>query len=235
MDGQQVGIRTSAIDEKCQAFETLVIYCSTLGARFAPYLQQSLEVVLQSLRFVLHDGVREACALYVLVFSFDPPFCFRLTDEQRSVLPMLVSCGKSSNTIDGDMVTNVVQHVASVISQETDSTFLASIFKCATDCLRTWGDVKADTRLALENATKQQLQALADKRKSRGTRTAAEIEEDREDLALLEEMEEFALEEMAKMLGLFDTSHPLLIAISSVRDLGLGLGAWDSDGDGGDE
>jgi hypothetical protein len=69
MDGQQVGIRTSAIDEKCQAFETLVIYCSTLGGRFAPYLQQSLEVVLQSLRFVLHDGVREACAMYVF-----PPF-----------------------------------------------------------------------------------------------------------------------------------------------------------------
>ncbi|KAH9996969.1 ARM repeat-containing protein [Russula compacta] len=214
MDGQQVGIRTSAIDEKCQAFETLVIYCSTLGARFAPYLQQSLEVVLQSLRFVLHDGVREACAL---------------------VLPMLVSCGKASNTIEGDMVTNVVQHVASVISQETDSTFLASLFKCATDCLRVWGDVKSETRLALENAAKQQLQALAEKRKARGTRSGTEIEEDREDLALLEEMEEFALEEMGKMLGLFDGNHPLLIAITSVRDLGLGLGAWDSDGEGREE
>jgi hypothetical protein len=72
MDGQQVGIRTSAIDEKCQAFETLVIYCSTLGARFAPYLQQSLEMVLQSLRFVLHDGVREACAMCVSPFLFLP-------------------------------------------------------------------------------------------------------------------------------------------------------------------
>ena len=71
MDGQQVGIRTSAIDEKCQAFETLVIYCSTLGARFAPYLQQSLEMVLQSLRFGLHDGVREACAMYVRRHSVD--------------------------------------------------------------------------------------------------------------------------------------------------------------------
>ncbi|KAN0109453.1 Armadillo-type fold [Russula decolorans] len=214
MDGQQVGIRTSAIDEKCQAFETLVIYCSTLSGRFAPYLQQSLEVVLQSLRFVLHDGVREACAM---------------------VLPMLVSCGKASNTIDGDMVTNVVQQVASVISQETDTSYLASLFKCATDCLRVWGDVKAETRVALENAAKQQLQAMADKRKARSTRSAAEIEEDREDLALLEEMEEFALEDMAKMLGLLDMGHPLLMAISSVRDLGLGLGAWDSDGEGGEE
>ena len=154
---------------------------------------------------------------------------------QLRVLPMLVSCGKASNTIDGDMVTNVVQHIASVISQERETTFLASLFKCATDCLRVWGDLKAETRLALENAAKQQLQVLADKRKARSTRTAAEIEEDREDLALLEEMEEFALEDMAKMLGLFDTNHPLLIAISSVRELGLGLGAWDSDGEGGNE
>ena len=63
MDGQQVGVRTSAIDEKCQAFETLVIYCSTLGSQFSPYLSQSLELVLPSLRFYLHDGVREACAM----------------------------------------------------------------------------------------------------------------------------------------------------------------------------
>ncbi|KZP30990.1 hypothetical protein FIBSPDRAFT_70422 [Athelia psychrophila] len=36
LDGQTVGIHTSAIAEKCKAFETLVIYCSTLGGRFAP-------------------------------------------------------------------------------------------------------------------------------------------------------------------------------------------------------
>ena len=69
MDGRQVGIKTSAIEEKCQAFETLLIYCSTLGARFAPYLSQSLELVLPSLMFYFHDGVREACALYVLYAS----------------------------------------------------------------------------------------------------------------------------------------------------------------------
>lgn len=69
MDGQQVGIKTSTIEEKCQAFETLVIYTSTLGARFAPYLSQSLELVLPSLRFYFHEGVREACAMYVTVTS----------------------------------------------------------------------------------------------------------------------------------------------------------------------
>ncbi|KAG1895848.1 armadillo-type protein [Suillus fuscotomentosus] len=46
MDDHIVGIRTSTIDEKCQVFDTLVVYCATLGGRFAPYLAQSLELSL---------------------------------------------------------------------------------------------------------------------------------------------------------------------------------------------
>ncbi|KAI9441935.1 ARM repeat-containing protein [Lactarius indigo] len=190
MDGQQVGIRTSAIDEKCQAFETL-----------------SLEMVLQSLRFVLHDGVREACALCVAGQSPTNAYILLARRVTRSM---------------GTMVANVMQHVGSVITQETDSTFLASLFKSATDSMRAWGD--SHWRMRRSNSCRQ----LADRRKARSARTAAEIEEDREDLALLEEMEEFALEELAKMLAIFDPNHP-------VRDLGLGLGAWDGDGDRGDE
>ena len=66
MDGKQIGIKTSAIEEKCQAFEPLVIYCSTLNSRFAPYLSQTLELALPALRFYFHDGVREASALCVI-------------------------------------------------------------------------------------------------------------------------------------------------------------------------
>ncbi|KAG1871381.1 hypothetical protein DFJ58DRAFT_892845 [Suillus subalutaceus] len=60
MDGQIVGICTSTIDEKCQAFDTLVVYCATLRGQFAPYLTQSLELSLPALKFYFHDGVREA-------------------------------------------------------------------------------------------------------------------------------------------------------------------------------
>ena len=63
MDGETYGIKTSAMEEKCQAFETLVIYCSTLGPRFAPYLSQTLEVTLPCLNFYFPEGVREACAM----------------------------------------------------------------------------------------------------------------------------------------------------------------------------
>ena len=66
MDGQIIGIRTSTIDEKCQAFDTLVVYCATLGGRFAPYLTQSLELSLPALKFYFHDGVREAASRCVL-------------------------------------------------------------------------------------------------------------------------------------------------------------------------
>lgn len=68
MNGQQIGIKTSIIEEKCQAFEMLVIHVSNLGDKFAPWLQHTLELVLPNLRFFFHDGVREACAL--CVFSF---------------------------------------------------------------------------------------------------------------------------------------------------------------------
>jgi hypothetical protein len=63
MDGETYGIKTSAMEEKCQAFETLVIYCSTLGPRFASYLSQTLEIALPCLKFYFHEGVREACAM----------------------------------------------------------------------------------------------------------------------------------------------------------------------------
>ena len=80
MDGQIVGIKTSGIEEKCQAFETMVIYASTLGPRFAPYLSQALEITLPQLRFYFHDGVREACAMYVL---FHPPSICNVNKPNR--------------------------------------------------------------------------------------------------------------------------------------------------------
>ena len=66
LEGQQVGIKTSSIEEKCQAFEMLVIHCSTMGVKFAPWLPQVLELVLPGLTFIFHDGVREAASLYAL-------------------------------------------------------------------------------------------------------------------------------------------------------------------------
>ncbi|CAL1712081.1 unnamed protein product [Somion occarium] len=217
MDGRQVGIKTSAIEEKCQAFETLVIYCSTLGPRFAPYLSQSLELVLPSLRFFFHEGVREASAMLV---------------------PMLLHCGKLSNTLTHQMVSASFSQLVNCIGIENDVSFLASLYKCFSDSLRVVGGPTAlpqEIQDGVIEATKRQLQALADRRKSRANLPANDIRDDKEELMLLEEMEDFALEDMGKMLHAFDANHPLLVAISSVRELGLHLGQWDSSEEGGHE
>lgn len=63
VDGRTMGIKTSALEEKCQAFETLLIYCSTLGGKYAPYLSQTLEICIPCLKFDFHEGVREASAM----------------------------------------------------------------------------------------------------------------------------------------------------------------------------
>ncbi|KAJ6487827.1 armadillo-type protein [Mycena sanguinolenta] len=215
MDGQTLGIRTSAIEEKCQAFETLVIYCSTLGPRFAPYLSQTFEVTLPSLRFYFHDGVREACAMLV---------------------PMLLASGKNSGTLTNQMVTATFLQIINGISTEHDASFLSSLYKCFNDSLRIIGGPSAlspEFQTGVIEATKRQLQALADRRRARKARPATDLEEDREDMALLEEIEDFALEDMAKMLTGFDANHPLLVAVSSVKD--LGFNQYDSDEDGNDE
>ena len=47
----------------------------------------------------------------------------------------------------------------------------------------------------------------------------AQDEDNWDVIALMEEMEEFALEDMEKMLRMLDGQHPLLIAIVSMRDL----------------
>lgn len=226
MDGQTLGIRTSAIEEKCQAFETLVIYCSTLSARFAPYLAQSLEVTLPALRFYFHDGVREACAMWVyldlLRFCANHRFYF-------SLIPMLLASGKESGTLTNQMVSATFTQLINCVSTEHDASFLASLYKCFTDALHVVGGVTAlpqEFRDGIVDATKQQLQGLADRRKGRATRRG---DTDREEMALVEEMEDFALEDMAKMLSTLDANHPLLIAVASVKE--LGFNTWDSDDD----
>ena len=264
MDGQIVGIRTSAIDEKCQAFDTLVIYCSILGGRFGPYLTQSLELTLPALQFYFHEGVREAACRYapaslvaVLVSDADPVFTF------VRLIPLLTSCGKSSGTLTPSMVTASLSKLVYCIQIESDPSFVASLYKAVGDTLRVVGvhALTPELTSGLMDGTKLQLQNMAEKRKRRsgarggtggsgiggaGTGTGVpglggsgggassdqhpqQDEDDREEIALVEEMEEFALEDMDKTLRVLDGQHPLLIAVASVRELGSQRYPWEGD------
>jgi importin-5 len=147
---------------------------------------------------------------------------------------MLLSCGKYSTTLTNAMVSASFLQLINCISSESDSSFLASLFKCFTDSLRIIdgpASLTQEFRDGIIEATKRQLQVLADKRKIRAQRQVSDLEDEKEDLALLEEMEDFALEDMGKMLQYFDPNHPLLIAISSVRELGFNQWGDDDDDD----
>lgn len=128
------------------------------------------------------------------------------------------------------MVTASFFRLFCCLKTERDPSFTASLYRSATDSLRVIGPdaFSTELRAQLLDATKSQLAALADRRKANISRSSSESAEDREDLALLEEMEDFALEDMEKLFQLLGEKS-LLVAVGSVRE--LGLNQWDSEGD----
>ncbi|KAK9477871.1 armadillo-type protein [Lipomyces japonicus] len=63
VQGKHIGIRTSLLDDKCTAIELLSVYAAELGGAFEPYVKEILEeIVVPSLSFFFHDGVRIAAA-----------------------------------------------------------------------------------------------------------------------------------------------------------------------------
>ena len=146
---------------------------------------------------------------------------------------MLLSCGKNSGTLTSHMVNASFTQVVNCIGMESDPTFLSSLYRCFSECMRVVGgphSLPQEVHDGIIEATKRQLQSIADRRKSRASKPASELADDREDLQLVEEMEDFALEDMGKMLRYFDPNHPLLVAISSVRELSIRTDEWESDG-----
>jgi hypothetical protein len=129
------------------------------------------------------------------------------------------------------------QLITNGISTKHDSTYLASLYKYFSESLRVVGGpetLSPQFHEGIIEATKHQLHSLADKRKARAARAnnpafAAEVDKDR--MALVLEIEDFALEDMAKMLTTFNVNHQLLVAVASVRDLGFNTHDSDEEGD----
>jgi importin-5 len=94
---------------------------------------------------------------FVLLFS-----CAEKVMRDRLIL-ILLACGKTSGTL-----TNQMLQLINCISTEHDLSFLASLYKSFTDSLRVIGGPGMLTREfhdGVIEATKRQLQSLADRRK----------------------------------------------------------------------
>ena len=86
-------------------------------------------------------------------------------------------------------------------------------------------------RDGIMEGTRRQLQSMADKRKKRSEEARAPGSEDKKELLMWsEEVEDYALDEIATMLKAFSETHELLMAVASVRDLGVFLNGGLDDG-----
>ncbi|KAJ8090590.1 importin subunit beta-3 [Marasmius tenuissimus] len=192
MDKQMVNIRTMAIGRSVglSTFETMVIRASTLGARYTPYLAQSLEVTLPSIKFYFHGGVTEASAMYVTSDAprFRPPI-------QNSYEPD----GHQRSTNSSPSSEKNIKPPSSLPSLGPSPTAVKF-----TVALRS---LSQSSERAL---SKRQPRSIADKCHGWG-----------EDLALPEEIEDFALEDMGTCLGMLDEGNDLLVPVGSAKDLSI--------------
>ena len=122
------------------------------------------------------------------------------------------------------------------ISTECDLTILASLYKYLSESLWVIGGPDAlspQFHKGIIEATNYQLHFLADKCKAqvaRANNPALVGELDRDEMALVEEIEDYALEDMGKMLTMFDVNHLVLVTVANIRE--LALNTYDSDGEG---
>ncbi|KAF9033647.1 hypothetical protein BJ165DRAFT_1357051, partial [Panaeolus papilionaceus] len=116
---------------------------------------------------------------------------------------ILLSCGKESQTLSNQMLTTTFNQLINCISTSSDTSFLSSVFKHLTESLRIPEGpsslIQASHDPIIE-ATKRQLQSRADKSKAQANSSSGGVGGvGRIDKALMEEIEDFASEDMAKM------------------------------------
>jgi importin-5 len=143
-----------------------------------------------------------------------------------------MSCAKETKLITEEMFDAVFQQLINVIGSEPDASFLASLYKCFGDSARLFIHPSPNSQQpqfnfppqysqSLFKATQSQLHSIAQKRKQRASLSAYQRDEERDELAFLEEMEQFALEDMRKCIQLLEPNSQLLIAVGSVRELAI--------------
>ncbi|KAG8991876.1 hypothetical protein FRB90_001198 [Tulasnella sp. 427] len=204
VDGRRVGIKTAILEDKAQAFDHLVVISSSLKDGYAEWTKPTLEICLPGLKFFWHEGVRESSAM---------------------LIPMLIACGKSVLTA-ADLQT-IFRTLLAAINDEADTGYLASLYKSVVDSTLVLPSKGLPPDLANDvvASIQRKLQSMAAKRKRRAdylmAHAAENMEEEREGMALEEELEDFVLDEMGRLLHLLDPNHPYLIMVGSVRELGV--------------
>ncbi|CEP09674.1 hypothetical protein [Parasitella parasitica] len=186
INGQQIGIKTSVLEEKHTAVEMLVSYARDLGAGFLPYVAQVLEIALPLLKFYFHDGVRHAAA---------------------ALIPVLLKDAKDANVAHpelANMWNTIFEKLVKIITIEDDISFLAQSFTTFSDCLDVIGNscLQPEQIERFVKGTQEQLVKLLERLTEREQKkqTKDYDPEDEEQWADEEANEEDALSEVARAI-----------------------------------
>lgn len=147
---------------------------------------------------------------------------------------MLISCGTS--VLTQPELQTIFRSILSAINEENDPGFLSSLYKSINDAMLVIpaNTIPPDLSTDIISSTQSKLRSIGQRRKGRFERAYSQqapedAEEEREDMLLMEELEDFALDEIARLLRAFDPNHLLLITVSSVRELGIGTSTEETD------
>jgi hypothetical protein len=88
------------IEEKCQDFETLIIYSSILQAQFVPYLAQNIELTFLLLNFNFYNGVRKTYAVW-FVFVLQPCGIANVCDQACANVAILQEIKDYPDNLNG--------------------------------------------------------------------------------------------------------------------------------------
>ncbi|RIB28214.1 armadillo-type protein [Gigaspora rosea] len=193
VEGQQIGIKTTVLEEKCTAVEMLICYARELGPAFQLYVADVLEIVLPLLKFYFHEGVRNAAA---------------------ATIPHLLNSVKKANASHEYILTmwhTIVKKVIEVIMSEFDPTFLWQLYVTFYESLEIVGDNSLDESHleAFTKATEVQLQEFYQRIKQREqARHSGDYDAEDEDIIMEEEAtEEGVLGELSKALHVILKTH----------------------------
>lgn len=197
LHGQQVGIKTSILEEKCTAYEMLCCYAQELKADFFPYVPSVLEdLIIPGLKFYFHDGVRSASA---------------------KCLPHLVESAKEANPRDLSVVNKIFRRVIETllerIKEEVSPDICADLYESFYETV----DIAGNNSLTTQDmekyieATASQLRDYGSRKTQRDEQVASgdrDIEED-EDLQEEADSDEALLSSISKSIHTIFKRHKL--------------------------
>lgn len=195
LHGQQIGIKTSVLEEKCTAYEMLCCYSQELTGAFYPYVPSVLEeLIIPGLKFYFHDGVRSASA---------------------KCLPHLVQSAKEANPHDlsapNKIFRTVIDALLTRIAEEGSADICAEFYEAFYETVEVAGNncLTAQDMTAFINATATQLRDYGTRKTQRDEQIASgdrDVEED-EDIQEAIEQDEILLSAISKSIHTIFKRH----------------------------